>query len=278
MPPLAESSGNLDGAHSAGGGLFDVPVQYFFRMRWYMAEGPAACVCVLFYGADNYCYKLARRVLSDEMCQFASEHPGLDFRFGFNAVGEDTKYFVAARQKQCFANSVVIDCPENIYKYPLMRRLFLARPITAPIVLWFDDDSCIAPQTDVRVWFRRLQTQLTNCAAIGSIYRAGISQPQSDWITKQSWYAGKTPGPYVSYATGGWWAAQSSVINKFDWPPQDLKQKDGDVMFGELLRQNDLSLQHFRDNMWINANDEGVEASVTRKKVPCNESVESSGG
>lgn len=239
-----------------------------------MLEGPEACVCVLFYGDDAYCYKLARRVLNDEMCRFAAEHPGLDFRFGFNAAGAETKYFVGLRQKQCFPEAVTIDCPENIYKYPLMRRLFAARPITAPIVIWFDDDSCIEPQTDVRVWFKRLQTQLANCAAIGSVYRAGVSPAQADWVARQPWCTGKPPVPYVSYITGGWWAAQSSVICQFDWPPADLKQKDGDVMFGELLRQNDLRMQHFRDNMWINANDEGVEASVTRKKVPCNESAE----
>lgn len=233
-----------------------------------MAEGPAAaCVCVLFYGADTYCHKLARRVLNDEMCRFSSAFPGIDFRFGFNAVGEDTKQFVAARTQQCFPDAVIADFPENIYKYPLMRHLFKARPITAPITLWFDDDSCIAPDTDVEHWFARLRTQLSGCHMVGSIYKTGLTHEHVQWVLQQPWYTGKTPGPYVSYATGGWWAARTSVIEQFDWPPESLKQKDGDILIGEVFRQFDLSLQHFRDRVWINANEEGIESSVTRKKV-----------
>lgn len=231
-----------------------------------MADGAAACVCVLFYGADDYCYRLARRVLNDEMCQFAQAHPDIDFRFGLNASSDAIRYFVRRRSLQYFPDAVIVDCQENIYKYPMMRRLFQARKISADIVMWFDDDSCIEPGTDVKTWFARLRRQISGCDVIGSRYTARFPKEHANWIAAQIWYAQKPFSSYVAYATGGWWVAKTDILQQFDWPPPDLQQKQGDVLFGELCRQQSLSLQHFRDNVWINANEEGVESSVTRKK------------
>jgi hypothetical protein len=36
-------------------------------------------------------------------------------------------------------------------------------------------------------------------------------------------------------------------------------------MTGELLRQHDMRLGHFRDNLWINANEYGVESQSIRR-------------
>ena len=72
-----------------------------------MADGSAACVCVLFYGSDDYCFKLAQRVLNEPMRELAALD--VDFRFGLNAVGERTRQFVRRQASLFFKNAVVFE-------------------------------------------------------------------------------------------------------------------------------------------------------------------------
>jgi hypothetical protein len=90
---------------------------------------------------------------------------------------------------------------------------------------------------------------------------------QADWIKAQPWYNGKEPSSYTQFAAGGWWVVQTESLRIFDWPPPALKHRGGDIMLGELLRQHDLPLGHFRDGVWINANEHGVESQSTRRGV-----------
>ena len=229
-----------------------------------MAEGSAAaCVCVLFYGDDDYCFKLAQRVLNDPMRQLAQQN--VEFRFGCNAVSAATRAFVRAQIRVFFPHAMLLDSPTNTHKYPMMRRLFYSEPVQAPITIWFDDDSCFAPDTDTAKWLPRVQKQLESHAMLGSVYRARLTGKQADWIKAQAWYNGKEPQPYVQHAIGSWWAIQSKVLRKFDWPTTGLKHRGVDVMLGELCRQHDLAVCHFRDGVWINANDAGVEFAGSKR-------------
>lgn len=230
-----------------------------------MAEGTAdLCVCVLFYGADDYCSQLAARLLNRAMRELAEYN--VEFRLGFNAVGYDTRKAVATfTDASDYVVPVVVDSAKNLYKYPMMRRLFYDKPLTAPLTMWFDDNSYIDPDIDVGVWFERIRTQMQHCATIGSVYTQGLVGKQAEWIKAQPWFNGKEPVPYVKYASGGWWVAQTDVLRRFDWPSPDIKHYGGDVMFGELLRQQDLQLCHFRDGVMIQANDSGVEAVSPRR-------------
>lgn len=230
-----------------------------------MAEGSAQlCVCVLFYGADDYCCQLARRLFNRPMRELAERD--VEFRFGFNAVGDATKRIVDTFIDTVgYVAPVVVDSTKNIYKYPMMRRLFHDRRISAPLTMWFDDNSYIDPDVDVEVWLARITAQLDHCASIGSVYTQGLVGRQPDWIRAQPWFNGKEPVPYVKYLAGGWWAAQTAVLQRFDWPTPNIKHYGGDVMFGELLRQQDLPLCHFRDNVMIQANASGVESASPRR-------------
>lgn len=230
-----------------------------------MADGSAACVCVLFYGSDDYCFKLAQRVLNEPMRELASLD--VDFRFGLNAVGERTRQFVRRQASLFFKNAVVFESRSNILKYPMMRELFAARDITAPFVVWFDDDSCFAPSTCAENWLARITAQMRVCALAGSVRRSRLVGGQAEWIRAQSWFAGKEPVPYVQFVSGSWWTATSAVLRQFDWPPPDMRQKGADVMLGELCRQHNLPIAHFRDGVWINANDDGVEAAAPRRQT-----------
>jgi hypothetical protein len=229
-----------------------------------MADGPAdVCVCVLFYGHDDYCFQLAQRVLNEPMRKLAKQN--VEFRFGCNAVGDNTRRFVREQIARHFRQAVLIDSPHNFHKYPLMRRMLMAQPMTAPLTIWFDDDSCLAPENEPDKWLPRLKKQLDCCSLAGSVYKTRLVGNQADWIKAQPWYAGKEPQPYVQFVSGSWWAVRSSVLQQFDWPAQNFKHRGVDVMLGELCRQQDLAICHFRDGVWINANAEGLEAAASKR-------------
>lgn len=231
-----------------------------------MSADPEFCVCILTYGNDDHCFKLAQRVFNAAMLRLG-QHP-VEFRIGLNAVGEKTATFIREEVRPALSTHfepVIIEEPTNVFKYPMMRQLFHARPMRAPITMWFDDDSCIVPDTDVGEWLARIQQQLANFKMIGSVYKQRLTPSQQQWITDQWWYNNKPPQQYVNFATGGWWAIQTETLLRFDWPLRELRHRGGDVMLGELCRQHDLAIGHFRDKVWINANDQGVESKSPRR-------------
>lgn len=219
------------------------------------------CVCVLCYGSDSHCENLARRLFNAEFIELGRY---ADVRIGLNSVGAATRDIVSGVVDK-IPDTVVIDCPENINKHPMMRRLFNYRPISAPLTMWFDDDSCIVPGTPVREWLNRIQKQLGTYAIIGSVYLQGYVGGQRDWIKSQPWYKGLEPARCLQYVAGGWWTAQTNTLRELDWPPAGLKNRGGDVMLGEAMRQRNLLVGHFRDNLWISANDSGVESKSPRR-------------
>jgi hypothetical protein len=222
-----------------------------------MADGSAFCVCILFYGSDDYCRYLAERVLNRPMAQLAKL--GVEFRFGFNAIGAASRQFIEQQLADSFAGAYVVDCPENIFKYPIMRRLFYDRLLTRQFVLWFDDNSYILPDTDAEHWLARIERQLNACHLLGSVYTGKLVGNQKNWIAAQSWYANKPPNDYVKYVIDSWWAARTEKLLIQNWPAVDIRHHGGDIMLGEFCRQQDLSICHFRDGVAINTNSSGVE-------------------
>jgi hypothetical protein len=230
-----------------------------------MAEGPAVSICVLFYGDTPQHYQLARRVLNAPM-QALGTCPDVEFRFGCNACGAQTTAFVEEQARKFFPASQTIASAENTYKYPMMRQMFAAAPLPETVI-WFDHDSYLTPSIDPVVWLARVRRQAAACAVLGSVYRGLLSPEQRDWVAAQPWCA--TPPAYgcTPYAAGSWWAASGAVLDEHNWPPPDLQQKGGDILFGELLRQRGLSLCHFRDGVCVNTNSAGVEGAKPRTIV-----------
>lgn len=231
-----------------------------------MSAVPDFCVCVLTYGDDEQCFKLAQRVFNEPMCELANYR--VEFRLGMNAVGKQTEDFIIKLADTKLGKSfppTIVRSKKNALKYPVMRKLFHAQPMLAPITIWFDDDSCIVPGTNVETWLSRIKQQLQTVAMIGSVYKQTLVSNQIKWIQQQWWYNNKPPRPYASFVTGGWWAIQTSVLVRFDWPMPELRHRGGDVMLGELCRQHNLQIGHFRDGLWINANDHGVESQSPRR-------------
>jgi len=228
-----------------------------------MAVGSAFCICALFYGSDSLCYQFAQRIVNQSFC--ALGQCGAELRIGLNAVGEPTRQLVAETAQRYFAQSTIVDCPQNIYKYPMMRRLFYDKPLTRQFVMWFDDNSYLAADLNTEVWLERVQRQLNACAVLGSVYTGKLIGNQKAWVENQPWYAGKEPKDYVKYVTDSWWAAKCAALVAHNWPPVEIRHHGGDIMLGEFCRQHDLPLSHFRDGVAINANPSGIEGAKSRR-------------
>jgi hypothetical protein len=230
-----------------------------------MADGAAVCVCVLFYGAGEKYLSLAKRVLNASMRQLANLN--VEFRFGCNAIGESTREYLQAQASEYFHGALFFEEAQNVFKYPLMRRMFNERMITAPVTIWFDHDSYIEENIDAESWLNRIVRQLGSCKMIGSIHKGKLNESQLAWVNRQAWTTTDAEPHYLSYATGSWWALNTDVLYRYDWPPPNLQQKGGDLLLGELFKQQNLSLCHFRDGLRINVNEAGVETPQARTVV-----------
>lgn len=231
-----------------------------------MANGVAdVCICVLFYGAEDKHYKLAERVLNAPLRRLAERN--IEFRFGCNAVGPATTTLLQRQIADCFHDALLFHSAANILKYPMMREMFHTPAIQAPVTMWFDHDSHLDPNLDASAWISRVLRQMQGCDMIGSVQKGTLSADQRDWFKTQAWSTQDHNCGYVTYATGSWWAVNTSLLREYDWPPADLQQKGGDILFGELFKQQNLTLCHFRDGVRINVNDSGVEGAVPRTVV-----------
>jgi hypothetical protein len=230
-----------------------------------MADGAAACICILFYGAGEKYLKLAERVLNAPMRLLAERN--IAFRFGCNAVGASTRSFLLHQVATHFKSAQLIEQDSNLFKYPMMRRMFKHAPVSAPVTMWFDHDSYIEPDLDVDVWLNRVVRQLSACDLLGSVRKTRLSEVQSAWTKSQPWATGESGNGYIQYVNGSWWAINTSVLETYNWPPTNLQQKGGDVLLGELFRQQNLQLCHFREGVRINVNDAGVEGAESRTMV-----------
>ena len=181
-------------------------------------------------------------------------------RIGMNAVSSSVYDFVQLNK----GSATVVCSDPQIYKYPMMRKLFYDTPILTDYVMWFDDDSFIKT-SDVTGWLNSVEEQMRDCDMLGSVYTIRYGSDQAAWVRSQPWYAGKPVEDKPRFATGGWWCIKASVLKKFDWPVQQIKHCGGDVALGILLAQHNLKLKHFNSGVAINANHEGKESSAERR-------------
>jgi hypothetical protein len=208
---------------------------------------------------------LAQRVLNAPMRDLAAQN--VEFRFGCNAVGTSTRKYLHEQASAYFPAALVFEEAANVFKYPLMRRMFHEKTITAPTTIWFDHDSYLDDDIDVETWLHRVTRQLSSCKMIGSIHKGKLTELQLAWAGRQPWVTGDIAAHYIPHVTGSWWAIDTGVLYRYDWPPPNLQQKGGELLLAELFRQQNLSLCHFRDGVRINVNDAGVEASQPRTVV-----------
>jgi hypothetical protein len=217
---------------------------------------PRTTVCVLMYG--NF-VGLAMRCLDP---LFKLHSLGLiNLRLGFNEVSSHTLGYANDYK----GDVLKYECNPQIYKYPMMRKMFNEPAVDTEFTMWFDDDSFITETQDLAGWLNRVESSMSDCDMLGSVYTIPYTSNQKEWCKTQPWYTGKPLKDKPNFATGGWWTIRTSVLKKFDWPIVELKHCGGDVALGVLLDQNNLRLKHFKKGVAINADGNGKESASPRR-------------
>jgi hypothetical protein len=223
-------------------------------------------VFALFYGDHP---ELAQRCLDSLR---GLPYTTAELRIGLNAVPDTSKTQDIVRsmvEDRHLDASNVYESTENIYKYPMMRRMFHDpdNPILTPHIMWFDDDSFFRTDeiTRMDLWFSALSTHMEKASMLGAVYKLGLSGNQRAFIEDQEWYNDKPVGDSFTFITGGWWCLRADIVKEFDWPVADLAHRGGDTLLGELLRQHDHTLKHFTRNVAINADSDGNQCKAPRR-------------
>jgi hypothetical protein len=226
-------------------------------------DRPLATVCALFYGDHA---ALARRCLASLEALAATGRVRL--RLAANEPCDETKALLAAAAAWPAVERVLVS-PINYCKYPLMSQLFYEQALAAPYVVWFDDDSCLRPGVDAAAWLDGLARQMADADMVGALYRIRLGGKQHLWVRSRPWYAGKPvpPGHQVTFATGGWWCVKASVLTRWGWPEAEVRHRGGDVMLGELCRQQGYRLVQYNRGVAINAGDDLKQCTSKKRGV-----------
>jgi GT2 family glycosyltransferase len=213
-------------------------------------------ICVLAYGPHA---ALAKRLLSSI---YDHTDPRLFYlRAGLNEAGPATRKLFrdyAAR----FKNVTLFTEPKNIFKYPIMRRIFYDAPLPSRWTLWCDDDTHFTRPD----WLQRLGLKIECSPDVmmwGKPYVLWRHDPfVLEWIKAAKWYRGLhcvrgndpqgRDATKFSFATGGFWAIRTDVLRQLNWPDPRLVHTTGDFLLGEALRQNRLTIGRFDYGVKIN--------------------------
>ncbi len=220
-------------------------------------------VFALFYGDHTL---LARRCLHS-ITRAIDRSLVHSVRVALNACSEATREYVYTKLEAIGVPVLIYDSEVNRLKYPMMRKMFYdpARPVTTTGMMWFDDDSMIADTR--KEWWAETNTALLAADMIGDLWRMKLTGSQVLGIRNQKWYTGLPIGPgyKTTFATGGWWAAKTRIIQKWDYPFKDIHHNGGDVVLGEMLRQQGLQLKPYKHGLWINADENGSNSKAPRR-------------
>ena len=219
-------------------------------------------VCCLLYGDYP---RLAERCLAPLSKLY--KH-GVDVRIGCNEISVATESVISTLFNAPSDRLKIVSENPQIFKYPMMRRLFSHSPIESKYITWFDDDSYIKDACPLE-WLARLESfmESTNADMAGSVYTMPVLPGQSEWRRLHcEWFIDrKRDHNYTKFATGGWWCIKTDVIKRYDWPHKLLKHRGGDVLLGELIFQQNLNLVRYKEGVAINADADGKESASKRR-------------
>jgi hypothetical protein len=218
-------------------------------------------VFVLLYGDYP---ELARRCLGSLL----SHDAPFQVRVAMNECSEPTRNFVAELRQQ-FPDQLqaIYSSAVNLHKYPVMRAMFHdpERPIRTPYVAWFDDDSYLSDPADL--WAARVVSAMGPQKMFGGVRFMKLGGDQADWIRDQPWFGGRElpPNHRVRFVNGSYWVIDSDVIRRFGWPVAELDHRGGDVMLGELCRQQGIEIVDRLDGARFNADGFGQNDKSKRR-------------
>ncbi len=213
-------------------------------------------ICVVCYGEH---FVLARRFLTS---LYQCTPPTLfTLRAGLNEV-EAATLGLFEEYADRFGNVNLFVEPRNIFKNPLMRRMFCEAPLQTRWTVWCDDDTHFTRPD----WLQRLGLKIEcspEVAAWGKLYSLCRRDALTlDWIRAARWYRGLPfkPGQdpkggdavEFRFLTGGFWAMRTDALRFLDWPDPRLVQASEDFVLGEALRQNGYTLGRFNAGVMVN--------------------------
>lgn len=157
---------------------------------------------------------------------------------------------------------------ENRRKYPVMRDLLRKDWSGSEFVMWFDDDSCLRPETSAD-WWDDVYEAARDMDFVGRRLYCGLGGAQAAYVRSRPWYRGVpvVRGWRVPFPVGGWWVARRSVLLEHDWPPPDLGHNGGDVMLGALIQQQGLRFHHWHHGVAVNADEQLRDDKCPRRGV-----------
>ena len=190
--------------------------------------------------------------------------PCRNLYIGLNEISLNTRKVLGdwlARPNQ--ADSIVTieeENGKNVGKYPLMRQML--QYVVSPYFMWFDDDSYLnmVEASAVEEWLFKVQAEMAKgVTQLGAIHKIKQRKDQYLVIRKQPWYnrLTVTSNHHFTFATGGWWTASTSFLQKWDYPFLALHHNGGDSILGELIRQQGKILKSFE---YANCRCESCEA------------------
>jgi hypothetical protein len=216
-------------------------------------------VCVLFYGDHA---PLCRRFL-EQLYRF-TDPAAFRLRAGMNAVCPATRNLLKAAQKR-YRNVSLFPSRVNLFKCPMMRRLFHHPPPDTEWTIWFDDDSFVTNPG----WVLDLAMAMERWPSadlFGSIRGVDVSERLEEFITSARWYRGiprqirqDSLKPVILFPMGGFWAIRTARLMETDWPDHRLEHFEDDYLMGEAMRQQGVKMVNF---------DSGVSISDAPRRAP----------
>lgn len=216
-------------------------------------------VMALFYGDHP---ELARRCCASLRALWNTGR--VDLRVGLNEASPRTRAVVAQ-----MLPGVESDAADpQIYKYPMMRRMIANYRGDATHTMWFDDDSCLLPDTDVPAWLAAVTQRAAGVTgSLGALYRMRLTQAQKDWVLRQPWATGRPVPDELEFNIGGWKVVPLALMRRHDWPFANIHHAGGDLALGALLQQHGLRPEQFRVGLAINADAQLGESKSPRRGV-----------
>jgi GT2 family glycosyltransferase len=216
-------------------------------------------ISVVFYGNHP---SLCRRFL--EALYRCTDPKTFQLRAGMNAVCQETRELVRAASEKN-GNILFIDSEKNLYKNPMMRRLFYETPLETEWTIWFDDDSYVTgPQ-----WMLDLALAMereSSTDLFGHLMHVEVDAQLESFITTSKWYRGvarrqheEHGRPIIRFPVGGFWAARTMRLQEINWPDPRLTLYHEDFIMGEAMRQNGIEPFPF---------DSGVRISDAPHRAP----------
>lgn len=173
-----------------------------------------------------------------------------DVRIGMNAISQKYRDVVWQYATRIAASGIPVflvqeENNQNVYKYPMMRKLFYSNflpALTGKFVWWWDDDGWIDATPKFWDGVKRAIYSEGNPELLGHVFYINLKDSQIARINAQPWVTTPIkPNHKVRFMQGGCWIAGTKFLRKWDYPFPELRHNGGDSILGLLASQQKIT-------------------------------------